>query len=429
MRLRRLFIKCFRGFLHNQQGTVLIIVAAGIGVTAGIAALAIDMGNAYVLRGQLQRTADAAALAAVSQLPDETAARTEALQYANMNMSSTYHGTVLASSDVSAGNWDRGTQTFTPAGTPVNALRVIAKRSQDNGNAAPTFFAHLLGFDSLDIEVSAVAITESSVCMLALDPTGSGAMKFEGDEEITANGCSIQVNSTDPEAVDMFDNISPIVTTDSTCVTGGIVGPTGGFSPPPETGCSPAADPFASVAPPPVGPCDFTNTMIDGGTADLLPGVYCGGLTVMNNATVTLDPGVYIIKDGRFSVDGTSSVTGAKVTTYLTGNANTFVEFVKDSQVNLSAPTTGPLAGLVFFEERSVTIPRTHFVGSNANLVFEGTLYFPAGKVKVVSRIGGGPSPSPYTGLIAKNFRFSSGAALDLNDDFGGFGGGTALVQ
>ena len=56
-------------------------------------------------------------------------------------------------------------------------------------------------------------------------------------------------------------------------VTGGIVGPTGGFSPPPATGASQVADPFASVAPPSVGPCDFNNTTINGGTADLLPGV------------------------------------------------------------------------------------------------------------------------------------------------------------
>lgn len=182
------------------------------------------------------------------------------------------------------------------------------------------------------------------------------------------------------------------------------------------------------MAPPSVGPCDFTNTTINGSTANLLPGVYCGGITVMNTATVTLDPGLYIIKDGPFSVDGTSSVTGAQVTAYLTGDSTTFVNLVEDSQVNLSAPTTGPLAGLVFFEERGLATPRTHFVGSNANMVFEGTLYFPDSKIKVVSRLGGGPSPSPYTSLIANKYRFSSNAALDLNSS-GGFGGGTALVQ
>ncbi len=97
MRLPSLFMKCFRGFLHNQRGNVLVLFAAGIGVIVGIAGLAVDMSYAYVLRGHLQRTADAATLAGVSQLPDEAAARTEALQYADLNIASADHGTVLAS--------------------------------------------------------------------------------------------------------------------------------------------------------------------------------------------------------------------------------------------------------------------------------------------------------------------------------------------
>ncbi len=131
-----------------------------------------------VLRSHLQRTADAAALAGISQLPDEAAARTEALQYADLNMASADHGTVLASSDVVAGNWDGGTRTFTPAGTPVNALRVIAKRSQDNGNAAPTFFARILGFDSVDIVTSAISarlpVSQADGLPLAVRAPGFG---------------------------------------------------------------------------------------------------------------------------------------------------------------------------------------------------------------------------------------------------------------
>ncbi len=157
MRLPSLFMKCFRGFLHNQRGNVLVLFGVGIGVIVGIAGLAVDMGYAYVLRGHLQRTADAAALAGVSQLPDETAARTEALQYADLNMASADHGTVLASSDVVTGNWDAGTRTFTPGGDPINAVRVVTQRSQANGNAAPLFFARILGFDQIDIVTSAVS--------------------------------------------------------------------------------------------------------------------------------------------------------------------------------------------------------------------------------------------------------------------------------
>lgn len=419
-----------KAFLRDQQGSVLTLLAASMVMVVGFTGLAVDAGYLYGLRSKLQATADAAVLAGASQLPDPAAVTIAAIYYAGKNMPAADHGTVLTNADVVIGNWQAGTRTFTPAGNPLNAVRVNAHRSQNNGNPAQTFFARILGFNQVDIVTSAVATkTTLSVCMMALDSTGSGAMKFEGDETIVASGCSIQVNSTDPEAVDMIDNISPDVTADSFCVTGGIVGPTGGFSPPPETGCSSVADPFASVAQPSVGGCNFVNTIINGGNVNLLPGVYCGGLTVMNNATVTLGPGVYIIKNGPFSLDGTSSVTGSELTVYLTGNPTSIIDFVKDSQVNLSAPTTGPLAGLVIFEDGLLPTPRTHFFGSNANHVFEGTLYLPKGKVKVVTRIGAGPSPALCTAIIAKKFRFSSDAALYLNGDCGGFGGGTALVQ
>ncbi len=201
MRLPSLFVRFFRDFRRNQQGNVLVILGVSLGVIAGVGGLAIDMSYAYVLRGQLQRTADAAALAGVSQLPDETAARTEALQYADQNMASADHGTVLASSDVVAGNWDGGTRTFTPAGTPVNALRVIAKRSQDNGNAAPTFFARILGFDSVDIVTSAVSarlpVSQADGMPLAVRAPGFGDLSPDIPEKPgpsePANGSEFEI--------------------------------------------------------------------------------------------------------------------------------------------------------------------------------------------------------------------------------------------
>ncbi len=417
-----------KAFLRDQQGSVITVLAASMMVVVGFTGLAVDGGYLYSLRSKLQATADAAVLAAVGNLPDTNAVRVTAVDYATKNMPIAEHGAVLTNADVVTGNWNAGTRIFTPAGAPINAVRVVTRRSQANGNAAGVFFARVLGFDQVDIVTSAVATKGQSVCMMALDPSNSGAIKFEGDETIVAPDCSIQVNSTDPVAVEITPS-SPNVTAKSFGVTGGIVGPTGGFSPAPETGISPVADPFASVAQPSAKKCDFTHTIINGGNTNLSPAVYCAGLKVMNNATVTLDPGLYIMKNGPFSLDGTSSVTGSDLTVYLTGNPTAIVNFVKDSQVNLSAPTTGPLAGLVFFEDGILPTPRTHFVGSNANHVFEGTLYFPEGKVKVVSRIGAGPSPALCTAIIAKKFRFSSNAALYLNGDCHGFGGVTALVQ
>lgn len=60
-------------FLHNQKGSVLIIVALGMVAFMGMAAMSIDLGTAYVTKSNLQKAADAAALAGVRDMSTITA--------------------------------------------------------------------------------------------------------------------------------------------------------------------------------------------------------------------------------------------------------------------------------------------------------------------------------------------------------------------
>ncbi|MBP1745191.1 MAG: hypothetical protein H6Q58_2169, partial [Firmicutes bacterium] len=72
-------------FLHNQKGSVLILVAVGMAVFMGMAAFSIDLGSAYVTKANLQKAADAAALAGAQMLPNSTSAKTKAIEYAGKN--------------------------------------------------------------------------------------------------------------------------------------------------------------------------------------------------------------------------------------------------------------------------------------------------------------------------------------------------------
>ncbi len=188
-------------FLQDQRGSVFAIMGFGIVMAAGLTALAVDMGYLYGLKGRLQTTADFAVLAAVSQLPDEDAARTTALEYAAKNMPASEHGGVLANADVVAGNWDGSSRTFTPAGGPINAVRVVTRRSQANGNAAGLFFARILGFNQVDVETTAIASSQGGdACIIALDPTADEALLVSGTASVTMD-CGARVNSTSPDAV------------------------------------------------------------------------------------------------------------------------------------------------------------------------------------------------------------------------------------
>jgi len=74
-------------------------------VILGVAAIAIDLGQQSALRAQLEGTADAAALAAAAQLPDESKARKKALEYAEQNMPEAANGHVLRDEDIVFGTW------------------------------------------------------------------------------------------------------------------------------------------------------------------------------------------------------------------------------------------------------------------------------------------------------------------------------------
>ncbi len=142
-------------------------------VLIGFAAMAIDVGYMYAVQADLQKAADAAALAGASVLPDETAAVAEALDYAAQNLPG--QGPVLALSAVAAGNWDAVAEIFVVAGTPVNAVQVRTRRAEDNGNPLALFFAGIFGTNQADVSAAATALAPSG---------GSSGSRFLIDDEM-----------------------------------------------------------------------------------------------------------------------------------------------------------------------------------------------------------------------------------------------------
>lgn len=143
------------GFLRDERGGVLPMVALSLIVLLGFAALAIDLGQQYALSAQLETTADAAALAAASRLPNQAKAVKAAAEYAELNMPEKRHGIVLNEDDIVFGTWTGS--RFDPEGEVINAVQVTVRRSAANGNAAPTFFLHIFGHDHADLSAQAVA--------------------------------------------------------------------------------------------------------------------------------------------------------------------------------------------------------------------------------------------------------------------------------
>ena len=170
----------------------------------GMAGMAVDMGYAYMLRQRLQATADAAALAASAKLSSPSSVVATAQKYAKINMPTEQHGTILTNGDVQSGSWDPDARIFTPGGAPINAVKVTVRRSDANNNPVPTFFARVLGFDSVDVVASAVAsaaTADSWDVNIVQDVTSSFAAEIgdarEGDQALL--DCIEQNSSGDPQ--------------------------------------------------------------------------------------------------------------------------------------------------------------------------------------------------------------------------------------
>ena len=444
-------------YIRDRRGAVAIIVALSLPMIAGFAALGIDMGYIVLLQARLQAAADAAALAAATAIDEPAQAKILAVDYASENMTAEAHGHVLDPSDVVFGNWKAETHTFTAGGAPTNAVQVITRRSAANGNPARLFFARILGFDASDVNAEAIATAGAGgagdFCILSLEPNESAAIQIGGTVNLLL-GCGIAVTSDHPKQALKVSGTDVIDAT-KICVSGGaqISGTVTFLDAEPTENCPTPPDPLADLPPPPEAddPCDYETDHEEfkisgnGGTYDLSPGVYCNGITISgSDNTINFlpdpygNPGTYVLAGGGMRVSGGNNhINGSEVMFYNTdypelGYDYEDIDFSGDTFADLSAPTSGDYAGVLFFNDRESTALNSSIKFKVAGTVepdFDGVIYFPHHQVEY-----SGTSTQTNecnTKIIARSIKFNG-----TTDSVGGpncagngvqIGGGTAI--
>ena len=364
----------------------------------GFAGLAIDVGDWYATKTSMQNAADAAAISAGIQLVASGAGGDQV--------------TSAASQAAAANGFDPNDGAQVDVTISADGQSVMVMISQPS----PTILAGLFLGDSVTISATATAsLVAGPTCLLSLEETAANGLYLDSNSRVDVAGCSIQVNSTNPVASSV--NSSATVNAAAICITGGYEeNSNGGYSPTPETGttdCPPVSDPLAALEPPPYSGCDYDAHVVDNITTTLSPGVYCNGLVTDGNADVEFLPGEYIIDGGNFLVNSNSIVQGTGVGFYLTGGAT--IWFDSNVVVDFSAPIDGPLAGIVFFQDRNDT--GTNRFDSNAISRLEGTIYFPNGSFHSDSN-SAIAADSAFTVLIARRIELDSNARLVLNSNY-----------
>jgi hypothetical protein len=300
----------------------------------------------------------------------------------------------------------------------------------------PTGLIRFIGPATSVVRATATAglIASGPDCITVLSPLGDGALSVSNNATLSLHNCGLTVNSSAAQAFLVSNNAT--VQADSIRIVGGYSSGTNAtISPVPTVNAPPAADPFAGVPAPSYSssPC-FLNTLITNNSSAVLgPGVYCGGITVSNNAGVTFNPGVYILLGGGLNVSNNGTLTGQNVTFY-----NTFdgthpfapVSLSNNVTATLSATTSGALQGLLFFEDRNAPSGFIENFDNNSSQVFVGVLYFPRSGVVLSNN---GSLGHRNMAIVANTVQISNNASLFISLDLSEAGApqvlGIALVK
>jgi hypothetical protein len=145
------------------------------------------------------------------------------------------------------------------------------------------------------------------------------------------------------------------------------------------------------------------------------PGTYCGGIQVNSGAVLTLNPGIYYITGGPFQVNGGATVQGTGVTlvfTSTTGSNYATASINGGATVNLTAPSSGPTAGIVMFGDRNMPTGTAFTLNGGSTQYFGGAIYLPKA---ALSFAGGSGSTTSCTQIVADTITFTGNANLSLN--------------
>jgi Flp pilus assembly protein TadG len=374
-----------------RRGMVAVQVSLGLTALLGMMALLVDGGLLLCERRHAQATADAAALAAASDLfanwetnkgadPKGTAA-TSALNVASSN-SYTNDGTtnrVTVNIPPKSGNfvsragyaevivtWNlqRGLSAIFGKGTvPISARAVAQGRSVTGGPASPAIL--LLGEGTNITDITGNGSPSSVNVTVPSGTTGTGGSMYMDSRTSPAilNGSYSSV--TAPYVYIAKPGPAPSGVTASISLV---------------TGVPQLPDPLGYL---PTPSANNAGTGVHVDTTFARTGI-TGSVALIPNT-------IYVVGGNGISLSGQKSVTvqgnGANggVMIYLTG-ANAAISLSGQSSVNLFALSNGPYAGMSIFQARGDSASWS--VNGNGTLNSTGTIYAPAANV-VASGNGG----------------------------------------
>lgn len=410
----------------SRRGTVAVMVALSITLLLGMVAVSLDGGMLQDNKRRVQTAADSAALAAAnkifSRFPSILATNTpdpngDAAAAAQQNASDNGFAHDGSTTTVVA--------NVPPTSGPFTGLlgyaEVIITYRQ------PRYFSGIWGSTPTPIVARAVSKgywggTGNGV--ICLDPDDKDALDASGTGAVTiTGGAAMVVNSNNTEAARQTGGGS--LTASRFDITGGT---TGVFNGTVNTGTLPIPDPLAYL-PPPSGLPNGTITQVNLTQGNkmyiLTPGVHTnlpsgqvGDIFVFKQASYNSVGGIYYLNGGGFNSTGATLIMDSATT----GGVMIYNNPSNDSNsqgisiqgnaagvVNLSALTSGPYAGILFWQNRTAT--QTLSISGNGSFSLTGTFYAANANMQITGN-GNAVIGSQY---ISRTLNLSGGGNITIN--------------
>lgn len=191
--------KSTKGFIVDESGAVVLIMALALVAFLGMAALAIDYSYMSEVQGELKKAAEAGALAGAAALgsfssPNWTAGTTAATSMVQQNSAA---GDLLPAPTVTYGYWSTDpavspplqSSTITPTSTDIPAIQVVVAKS------VQLSFAPILGISTANLSGTAVAILRSTPGIWSILETGNGTVSISNNANVSGD---VGVNGDGP---------------------------------------------------------------------------------------------------------------------------------------------------------------------------------------------------------------------------------------
>lgn len=387
-------------FLLDTRGSIAPLTAVLLPIMLGATGLGIDVSVWMKNKRDLQAAADAAVIAAAWDIANganqETAEASGTKEAVNNGFENSGSNTLTFSFSES----EEGNDVI---GASLSVQDI-------------TYFSKILfkgDIFTAAAAASAVIVPQGDYCMLSLNGTADGAITAVGNVEINSVGCGIAVNSNSDSALDLSGSVD-IEIKDLNIV--GDYETTGSVDLEAETintNATRVPDPYEDLAVPEYSGCDYNGNTRINGDGELDPGVYCGNISIRGNGTVIMNPGVYIIDGGDFTVSGGGEIIAEGVSIILTssdedGDNVGLLNISGNKEMTISAPEPGDdMEGVAFYQDRIASESnQCNSLTGTSVLDVMGAIYFPSQCLDIGGNADAvGSSDSPCSRVIADTIR------------------------